>query len=395
MTAIQGFRNRAQISELAKTLDNALSRLGSHIAHHGNSRLSLLPKAAFSPPHMLQWLKATTALGVSAQGEAKRLKERVKILERDSWKAPVTCLDGSRIGDIEAFRVEKASALLRFERTPAEVTEGFITANGSVNGQSISTRDIFWQRWAARGPASGRVIVISPGFHETGRHFYEHIALLNDAHHDVVVMDHQWAGHTMGGVTGGVDRGFGVARDLAAVAAFAQVWADHEYQEAPHEVILLGSTLGAGPGVLGASLLNEAGLLVLEGPAMPKGMKMILESPYLELTPSVMNHGLAALARLPFVGAWALGAMTAAETDLKALKSLLNGGLLPSGRVYVIHKVDDPLAHFAPSQALVHRLGSEKAFLHRLERHDRNLLDEHSNHRHLIAALDWLTAHDG
>ena len=40
--------------------------------------------------------------------------------------------------------------------------------------------------------------MLSPGFQETGRNFYEQIQLLNQQGHDVLVMDHQWAGYTSG-----------------------------------------------------------------------------------------------------------------------------------------------------------------------------------------------------
>src|SRR5690606_25111283 len=153
-------------------------------------------------------------------------------------------------------------------------------------------RDIFIQHWKPVGEPSGKVVVLSPGFQETGRNFYEQIDLLNRQGHAVVVMDHQWAGYSEG-KAGGIDRGYGVARDVAAVAAYAAGLAKREYG-ADAEVVLMGNSMGAGPGVLGALTLNDAGKVKLDGPQMPKGLSAILQAPFLEATPSALNELLSA-----------------------------------------------------------------------------------------------------
>lgn len=422
MSSIQGFRNRAQVGELAKTLDDALGNADG-IPSNEKGRAGWVPRSITMTQPLLHRLLASAELGLSATDEAKRLIERVKLLEAECWKAPVSTLPIAKIADSEAFRVEKAAALLRFDRSPAEVTEGFLTASGKVDGQNITPREVFWQRWAATAPASGKVIVISPGFQETGRNFYEQIALLNAAHHEVIVMDHQWAGYTKGGEAGGLDRGFGVARDVAAVAAFAQAWADEEFKDKAHEVVLLGNSMGAGPGVLGASVLNDAGKIQLDGAQMPKGLKMILQAPFLEMTPSLLNQGLAMASHAPFRlnelampstgipqltterGAQAKlashsvkediraqpRAMTAADADLGTVKALMVSSGGPQGRLYVIHGVKDPLAHYKASEDLVHGLGYKRAHILKLETTDSHVLEEsRADNRHILEALSWL-----
>jgi|CXWL01.1.fsa_nt_gi alpha-beta hydrolase superfamily lysophospholipase len=422
MSSIQGFRNRAQIGELAKALDDALGNADG-IPSNEQGRAGWVPRSVTLTQPLLHRLLASAELGLSAVDEANRLVERVKLLEAECWGGAVSTLPAATISDGEAFRIEKAAALLRFDRAPSEVTEGFVTASGKVNGQHIAPREVFWQRWAAKAPASGKVVVVSPGFQETGRNFYEQIAMLNRAHHEVIVMDHQWAGYTKGGEAGGLDRGFGVARDVAAVAAFAQKWADGEFKDKPHEVVLMGNSMGAGPGVLSASVLNDAGKLQLDGEQMPKGLKMILQAPFLEMTPGLLNQGLAMMSHAPFhlneVAMPSMGipklttergaqaklashlvkediraqprAMTAADADLAVVKELIASDGGPKGRLYVIHGVKDPLAHCKASEDLVHGLGYKRAHILRLEMTDSHVLEEsRADNAHILEALHWL-----
>lgn len=421
MSSIQGFRNRAQISELAKTLDDALGNADG-IPSNETGPAGWVPRSQAMTQPLLHRVRAFAELGLSADDEARRLVERVKLLEAECWQGPVTTLTVAQVPQLEAFRVEKAAALIRFDRTPADVTEGFVTASGKVDNHYIAPREVFWQRWAAKAPASGKVVVISPGFQETGRNFYEQVALLNAAHHDVIVMDHQWAGLTKGGAEGGIDRGYGVARDVAVVAAFAQTWADKNFKAQPHEVILLGNSMGAGPGVLGAAVLNDADKIQLDGAAMPKGLKMILQAPFLEMTPSLFNQGLAVVGQLPGINKAALwsvgvpeltteagaqaklashivkediraqpGAMNAATEDLAELKRLIASTGGPQGRLFVIHGANDPLAHFKASDELVHQLGDKRAHLLKLEAVDSHVLEEsRSDNAHILQALAWL-----
>ena len=72
---------------------------------------------------------------------------------------------------------------------------------------------MFIQNFKPIGTPSGKTIVMSPGFLESGRNDVEQAQLLNKAGHEVVVLDHQWAGLSSGNNHGGIDRGRGVATD--------------------------------------------------------------------------------------------------------------------------------------------------------------------------------------
>lgn len=131
------------------------------------------------------------------------------------------------------------------------------------------------------------MIVLSPGFQETWRNFVDQIDALDAAGHDMVAMDDQRAGET-DGQPGGLDRGFGVARDVAAVTARAAGIAKEKCGDGG-QVLLYGNSMGAGPGVLGAVLMNDAGAVKLEGEPMPRGLS-VLQSPFLGATPSPSNR---------------------------------------------------------------------------------------------------------
>src|SRR5579872_706131 len=111
------------------------------------------------------------APGLSTRGDKKKLASFVAEKEKE-WGAPVSDLPAGSIKNQDLFLAQKAIALARFGRSPADVTEGFVDAKGSVFGQTIAPRKIFWQRWKPIGTPSGRLVVISPGFQETGRNFY-------------------------------------------------------------------------------------------------------------------------------------------------------------------------------------------------------------------------------
>ena len=169
------------------------------------------------------------------------------------WGKPVTNLNLEDIKAGQLFSVQKAIFLTRLKRTPDQVTDMFVNASGSANGENIPARQIFCQRFKPTTSPNGKVVVVSPGFLESGRNFYEQADMLNKRGYDVLIMDHQWAGYTKGGKPGLADRGFGVARDTAAVTAFAKNLLDKEYASYnKKEVLIIGNSMGAGPGALGA-----------------------------------------------------------------------------------------------------------------------------------------------
>ena len=336
-----------------------------------------------------QWARA----GLSTRDEKEAIAEFRQECE-DSWGQPVTDLDTGRLRDGELFAAQKALALAQLGRHPSEVTEDFVLASGSVAGFDLEAREVFTQRFKPTAPPTGNVVVISPGFQETGRHFYEQIQTLNAMGHDVVVMDHQWAGQS-DGEPGGLDRGFGVARDVAAVAAYAQKLQQSEYGDVPGaQVALLGNSMGGGPGVLGALTLNDAGLIDLDGEEMPTGLSAVLQSPFLGASDNLLNDALAVGSRVPGVRDLAmpssgvpvltrddtaaqkgaqisvlediraqLQSMTAANEDLALIRSMIHEGKGPSGAMSIVHGDGDPLADPEQSRAIAASLGVELALL--------------------------------
>lgn len=358
--------------------------------------------------------------GLSTADERHRLAGFVAAQER-RWGQRVHQLEHPLLGDIDLFRAEKAIALVRFGRAPGDVTEGHVRAAGSVAGQRISPREVFWQRWAPHPSVarSDRVIIVSPGFQETGRNFYEQIDLLNREGHEVVVMDHQWAGYT-GGQKGGVDRGFGIARDVAAVVAMVSARLRAEGDE--RLPMLLGNSMGAGPGVLGAITMNDAGAIELEGPPMPRGVDAILQAPYLRMTPRAVNTLAQVLAKVPGLRSLALPslglpiqthdpagrvklaqhiaeegtvvrpqAVAAPLEDIEAVLALIAKGRGPQGGVYIIHGDRDPLADPRASRALVEQLGP-RATLALIESPNHILEEAPDTQRHVLEGVRWLQA---
>lgn len=304
------------------------------------------------------------------------------------WGQSVTHLDITHLKDGELFAVQKALALTRMERTPSDVTEGFVRAAGKVNGHDIAERELFWQRFQPVGEASGKLVVMFPGFLQSGRNFYEQVAELNREGHDVMVMDQQWAGQTRGGKEGGVDRGYGVSRDVAAMTAFAQQELEADYADHPgKELILIGTSLGGGPGVVGALTMNQNGLMDLEGPAMPTEMKVILQGPFLGSTDNINNTVFSAASKIPLANqiplpstglpilttdektaqkisqgavmedfTARLQAMTAVNEDMDEVLHFIAEGKGSQVPMVVIHSKNDPLASSEKSQWLANQL---------------------------------------
>jgi len=368
-------------------------------------------------------------------GAAQR-EVRNYVAAREAKEGPLTTLrpgdtvDPRRYGILVA---EKAVTLDTYRRTPAEVTEHYVTARGSVDGQPIDPRRIFVQTWAAvKEPSSadgkmlpndsprGKIIVLSPVYMETVRHFYAEVDALSRAGNDVLVMDHQWAGFS-DGRRGVVDRGFGVARDVAAVTAFANQWAREKYPNDPqHEVILVGNSMGAGPGVFGAVALNDAGKIKLDGAPMPKGLSAVLLAPFFHGTPSSGNLRNERLSHVPglrnaplvvtamshLAGDKAAQARRSDESTLedirrrpsamtaayKDLDTILAKPQATTGRFYVIQSEHDTLADPKAVRDLVERLGP-RASLQTLPGADHVLSGAPGEPSRVVNGVRWLTSH--
>lgn len=335
-------------------------------------------------------LSAKMTQGFKGLGEREKNTERLSAFvqaKQAEWNMPVSQLRPDQLKQGELFLAQKAMALTRMDRHPSTVQDGFVKASGSVNGQAIADRQLFYQRFSPTTEPSGKMVLVSPGFQETGRHFYEQIQLMNAAGHDVVVMDHQWAGQSEG-EAGGIDRGYGVARDVAVMAAAVAQMQQVDYPEG--EVILFGNSMGGGPGVLGALTLNANQQIALKGPAMPQHLKAVLQAPFIDASDNWVNSSVNVGSKIPFMNEVALpsagvpvlthnpvaaqkgsqqavledirarlAAMSAATDDLNQMKALIRQGKGPTAPLAIVHGNKDPLADPAGSQWLAAQLGAE------------------------------------
>ncbi|MCP4500629.1 MAG: hypothetical protein GY822_11775 [Deltaproteobacteria bacterium] len=255
-------------------------------------------------------MQQALGVGFSVDDELKLLSD-FKTDKEKQWGQPVSDLQA---GDLKRrgalFLVQKTIQLTRMERGPATVKDAYVSAKGSFDGKPLQDRAIFTQRYLPTAEPSGQVVVLSPGFQETGRNFEKQIAAMNASGHEVVTLDHQWVGQSDGSPVG-LDRGAGVARDVAAVAAYASEIAEKQYGD-KGKVTLFGNSMGAGPGVLGALTLTAAKgadgkprLELFDGDgkakAMPENMGAVLQSPFLGTTKNALNATLAFASHLPFV----------------------------------------------------------------------------------------------
>lgn len=371
-------------------------------------------------------VRMAASTGLSAADEKKLLADFVKEREAD-WGRPV--MDPrvqSELNGGELFAAQKAIALTRYGRDPGDVSERFVTASGRVNGKEIPAARVFTQHFEPLGKPTGDVVVMSPGFLETGRAFLDEVDRLSKAGAYVVVMDHQWAGQSEG-KKGGIASGESVALHVAAVVEDAARIGRERYGDDLH-LAVVGESMGGGPGVLGATLMARAGKLELEGTptgstgstgsALAGDVDLFLQAPFLGSTPTFLNGALAAASKLPFVNriaAPALGlpdfvddpkgehlvaqgmvledirgrtqAFGASDAFVADLNALLASGVRPGGHVIVVHGEKDPLADFTKAEALVRKLG-DGGELVRLESGDHGLSASNPEVvEHLIAHL--------
>lgn len=344
-------------------------------------------------PHTLLWQVAAL---VAKQGDAGRtsavaevpLLTAMRRLCEQHWHRPVISdYVMRRLFDRDLFAAWKCIDLLRTDRTPHDVTEGFVRCVGDVGQEHILARDVFWQRFRPLPTSqsglqpSNKVLLMAPGLGETGRNFFEQISLLNRLGHEVVVIDQQWAGQTRnvdGTATPGVlDRGFGAARDVARVA-------ESVARQLPKNAQLILMGQGAGGTAILTLLVAQAAKLL--DAALPANLDAVLQAPYLAPTPSSINRIASLLSRLPGGSnlpahlllptptpdaaaakkyaqcrlrdniTLTLGALQAMRPDMQAMWELLAAGYKPAGRVVVLHSAGDPWADASAS----HRLGHEE-----------------------------------
>jgi pimeloyl-ACP methyl ester carboxylesterase len=367
--AIPGWGKRSQVGQLIRALD--AERQGTPVKTGFLRRNPLAQKvAAFIRPGL-------------------RVKDDVAVLEKMIADAearfgrPISTLEHPALVDGRRMRAEKAMALQKYGRRPEEVSEELLRTTAKIEGApEIADRDLFVQRWRPIGKPSGKVFVMAPGFLQSGRNFYEQVQLLNQAGHDVVVMDQQWAGYTAdakrGVIKGGIDRGHGIARDVAELAAYGNQILEREYgAHADKQLVVVGTSMGGGPGVLGALKLYDAGRIDLgPGRSIPKDRGWIIQGGFLGRRRTIINDVLDFFGRIPGLRRLALPAMgvpllnddkgtnvklaahaaaedmrgrpqafRAALKDIAEVRDMIAETGAPEGRGYFLHADKDHLAN--------------------------------------------------
>ena len=335
----------------------------------------------------------------------------------ERWGTPVTALSRpSHVSpaDWATFRVGKAAMLERFGLHPKDVVERVVSARGAVDGVDVQRRELFVQRYRPLAPWNGTTVVMAPGYGQTSRTFAEQAVLAAQAGYEVVVFDQQWLGLSQG-TRGAVDRGFGVARDIAAITADAAAQARSEGRRA--HVIIAGTSMGALGAVL-AIVMNERGRLALEdGPPMPERVGAVLQAPYFGLHPSLVPLVRAAtfvpglrwlqvprrrvggvtddaVAANKLLGhavieraTSRLQAFTAADADRDRVWHVAETSAHDPSPIHVIHAVRDPLASYVATETWCGRLGP-RATLRRLESANHAFAESPVEQRYLLAELD-------
>jgi len=382
--ATPGWGKRSQIGQLTRSVAAQKSSAGAKAP------------GFFRRQPLIQKLAAFLRPGLSVKDDVQKLEGFLHETEAH-FGAPISTLEHAAMKDGRRMRAEKALALLQFNRRHEEVTEAFIRTTAKVKGaDDIADRVLFVQRWRPIGKPSGKVFVMAPGFLQTGRNFYEQVQLLNKEGHDVVVLDQQWGGYTAdaarGVVKGAIDRGFGIARDVAEVAAYGNEIVEREYGKSPgKQLVLVGTSMGGGPGVLGALKLYDAGRIELgAGRAIPKDRGWILQGAFLGRNKTLVNNTLHFLGGIPGVRNLPLPAMglplltddpfanakiavhgasedlrgrpqafRAALKDIGEIVRMIDETGAPEGRGYVIHAEHDHLASTSLMLDAVKKMGDD------------------------------------
>ena len=413
--ATPGYGKRSQVGQLARALD----------AKEHAARGKTAPKPTFVRRQpFLQKVAAFLRPGLSTRDDVRRIEHFIADSEA-RFGGPISELVHPALVDGRRMRAEKALALLEFGRTPADVTETFIRTTSIVTGaEELAPRDLFVQRWKPVGKPSGKVFVISPGFLETGRNYYEQAQLLNAEGHDVVILDHQWAGYTAdvrhGVKKGGIDRGFGIARDVAEAAAYGNELLESDYGTHPNkQLVLIGTSMGGGPGVLGALALYDAGRISMKG-SIPKNRGYILQGAFLGRSRSLVNDSLDLAGRIPGLNSLALPALgvpllnddpatnvkiaahavaedvrgkpqafRAALADIAEIRAMV-AAHPPSGRGFAIHAAQD---HLADPTLLVDTVRSMKGTvkLDLMPGHDHVMEETAGEQREILVAAKHVT----
>lgn len=210
----------------------------------------------------------------------KRLHNFRKEAERTLGQA-VTKLAPGDIKAYNLFSAQKAMALNRLGRTPSDIEEFMVPADGNIGGEATEARKVFCQRFRPTAKPTGRVIVVAPGYHQHGRFYYDQVSALNAQGDEVVVMDQMWAGKT-GNKPAYIDRGYGIARDIAAVVAHVQKNILEKENRADAKMAILATSMSGG-GASAFLVARALGTLHLKDGAeknIAGDIDLVLQAPY-------------------------------------------------------------------------------------------------------------------
>ncbi len=315
------------------------------------------PTAGWQRNIVVQYGQAAAGVGLSRKDEQAFIGDILGALEA-KWDQPISNLPVSAVPKrgLEMM-IRKASQLQRMGLDPSRVTDVVLEVSGQVNGIKSKPQRIFTQRFApAPDKDINKLVVLSPGFQETGRSFEKQISEMLDRGYNVVAMDHQWSGHS-DGESGSFDSAEGLARNIAAASAYAQGIVNSEYADKPDaEVIVFGNSMG-GMGALFAKKMNDAGKVSLDAvkatvdaegaqpveARMPKGVKLMLQAPFMGLADGIMNKALAFTGRVP----------------------MLNSIKLPSNGIAPKVSSDDHVAVYNAQQTLLEHVQASPVAMHR------------------------------
>jgi hypothetical protein len=166
--------------------------------------------------------------------------------------------------------------------------------------------------------------------------------------------------------------------------------------------------------------LNDNNLVRLQGLQMPKGLRAVLQAPFLKPSPNWVNRFLGTLSHVPLLNHIAmpssgvpvltqdpvaaqagaqlaveegdtaqLATMSAAQPDLARILQLIDSGHGPQGRLAIVHGNHDPLADPQMSVWLKHKLG-DQVRLNLVQSHDHVLEQSPTEQGYGLAALGQL-----
>jgi len=383
---LDGWGHRALLGATMRALEDLLGNRDGLWSNEHRSAGQLPDRAMKSP--VGEALCQAWSTGLHTSDERATLQAFAD-LARQRWDGSLTALDIDALPQGRLFAVHKVISMVRNARRPQTVQDTFVRAEGPVDGVELPPNEAFVQCYSPTVRATGDTVVVVPGHAVSGAANAELVKAMCARGHGVVVMALPWQGP----LRRPISRGFVLMRDVAAVIAAVQA-------HTSGRIVVHGSSVGGGVGALGAILLGAAGAISLDDDRVD----LALSSPWLgsgwcfaDVVPDVTLGS--ARTRRPDIALLTRGAPLAAvratqlavlediqlpvdlevrlESDLERVLTLVADGVRPSGRLCVVHAVDDPFAEVELVRHLSAALGG--------------VLHELSGANHLLA-LDDATA---